>query len=326
MSRRAMAEKELSSDREDNTPRGGVTTKKTKGEKEGRLAMLEAQVALLLAERDSMRADLRESQEDSASLRSMVTTLRTELHGVREATERFPAELKSKAMQPLEAMRTELQGVLQETAAFRARLGVLEREMSTVQGTQQGHTQELKDVGIFRAQQSFLQAAADRTELAGAEQSRIVAELRAEVAGLQQRHASLASSSGAEHAAHRQAQSALRSTVDTASMQLEALQSALGGLQASGGAGQEAHERLKKAAKRQELTMQRMAETSEARAGELRGLIKSLADQLKPLHDTSRRHAAQIEELSSGINVLAELLKFTGRSRSNQLAEALHAV
>jgi mRNA-degrading endonuclease YafQ of YafQ-DinJ toxin-antitoxin module len=55
-------------------------------------------------------------------------------------------------------------------------------------------------------------------------------------------------------------------------------------------------------------------------------LIKTLADQLKPLHETSRRHATQIEEISSGINVLAELLKFTNRNRSHSLADALHAM
>ena len=37
------------------------------------------------------------------------------------------------------------------------------------------------------------------------------------------------------------------------------------------------------------------------------GLIKTVADQLRPLHETSRRHASQIEEISAGINVLAEL-------------------
>jgi hypothetical protein len=45
-----------------------------------------------------------------------------------------------------------------------------------------------------------------------------------------------------------------------------------------------------------------------------------------PLHETSRRHAAQIEEVSSGINVLAELLRFTNRNRTQTLADALGSV
>ena len=44
------------------------------------------------------------------------------------------------------------------------------------------------------------------------------------------------------------------------------------------------------------------------------------------LHETSRRHASQIEEVSSGINVLAELLRFTNRNRTQTLADALHTV
>jgi hypothetical protein len=68
------------------------------------------------------------------------------------------------------------------------------------------------------------------------------------------------------------------------------------------------------------------SQVHETRAGELRALIKTLADQIKPLHDTSRRHASQIEEVSSGINVLAELLRFTNRNRTQTLADALNAV
>ena len=54
----------------------------------------------------------------------------------------------------------------------------------------------------------------------------------------------------------------------------------------------------------------------EARAGEARALIKSLAEQLVPLQGASRQHGAQIEELSSGISVLADLVRFNNRSRT----------
>ena len=70
----------------------------------------------------------------------------------------------------------------------------------------------------------------------------------------------------------------------------------------------------------------RPCQVHETRAGELRALIKALSEQIKPLHDTSRRHAAQIEEVSSGINVLAELLRFTNRNRTQTLADALGSV
>ena len=55
-------------------------------------------------------------------------------------------------------------------------------------------------------------------------------------------------------------------------------------------------------------------------------LLSGSASFCKLLHETSRRHAEQIEELSSGINVLAELLKFTNRNRSQTLADALAAM
>ena len=85
-------------------------------------------------------------------------------------------------------------------------------------------------------------------------------------------------------------------------------------------------DKLKKAAKRHELLLQRVSEVHEQRASELRALIKTLADQMRPLHETSRRHAAQLEEVSSGINVLAELLRFSNRNRTQTLADALGAV
>jgi hypothetical protein len=47
---------------------------------------------------------------------------------------------------------------------------------------------------------------------------------------------------------------------------------------------------------------------------------------MRPLHDTARRHAAQIEELSSGINVLVELLKYTHNSRTRILNDTLSAL
>ena len=78
----------------------------------------------------------------------------------------------------------------------------------------------------------------------------MLGELRAELSGLQQRHASLASSSTAEHAAHRQATATLHSSVDAMAMQTEAMQRAVGGLQANEAAASATSEKLKKAAKR----------------------------------------------------------------------------
>lgn len=103
----------------------------------------------------------------------------------------------------------------------------------------------------------------------------------------------------------------------------------------------ETGEKMKRAAKRHELLLQRLAEVQEARAGmpspssdaaaaaalphrecrrraaELRSQIQSLAEQLLPLQKASRQHGAQIDELSSGVTVLADLIRHNNRSRSS---------
>uniref|UniRef100_A0A7S3F7N4 Uncharacterized protein n=1 Tax=Haptolina ericina TaxID=156174 RepID=A0A7S3F7N4_9EUKA len=84
-------------------------------------------------------------------------------------------------------------------------------------------------------------------------------------------------------------------------------------------------DKLKRAAKRHELLLQRLTEVQEARAGELRSLVKAVVDQLTPLQTTSRQHASQIEELSSGVSVLADLVRFNNRSRSTGVADALRS-
>ena len=275
-----------------------------------------------MADRDKAE----DSNDEIAQLRLAVSELRRDMVGVRESVDRVGRDLKAHAVDPINTLRAELQAAQGDAASLRAQVSVLSTQLATVQQAQQEHALHLKDVAVLRAQQGFVQAAADRADLATAEQTRALGEVRAELAGLQQRHASLASSAVAEHNAHRQAQSALRSSSETCAMQIESLGGEVGGLKASEASTSETAEKLKKAAKRHELLLHRVSEVHEQRAGELRALIKALAEQIRPLHETSRRHAAQIEEVSSGINVLAELLRFTNRSRTQTLADALGTV
>ena len=293
---------------------------------EAKIAALEAQVALLLAERDASKAALAESQEDYASLRLTASALKSELFGVREALDRVTKELKNDALLPLTQVREDVQQQRHEGAALKAQLAVFEREISSNSVAKQEQGQQLQDLAVLRAQLGFVQAAADRADIASSEQARLFGEMRSEIAGLQQRHASLASGSAAEHNAHRQSHAALRSAAQANALAIEALQTAVGGLQASETNAGEACEKLKKASRKQEQLLQQQGEAQEARASELRALIRTVADQLRPLHEICRRHAAQIEEISSGINVLAELLKFTNRSRTQSLADTLKAL
>ena len=290
------------------------------------MASLEARVAYLETELDAGRANVEETQEENAALRLQVGEMRRDMVSMRETLERLTKELKSNAMQPIHELRQELQTAANETHGLKAQVAVLQSQLVAAQAAQHEHATQLKDVAVLRAQQGFVQAAADRVDLATTEQTRLLGEVRSELAGLQQRHAALASSAVAEHGSHRSAQSQLRSSAETLALQLESVQAEMGGLRANDAVNGETCEKLKKAAKRHELLLHRLTEVQEARAGELRQLIKTLADQIKPLHDTSRRHASQIEEVSSGINVMAELLRFTNRNRTQTLADALGSV
>ena len=287
------------------------------------IATLEAQVAMLLADREDNRAALADAQEEAASLRQTVSALKSELHAVRENVDRVSSDLRTESAQPLAALRNELNALTHESTTMRAQLAMHERALSEARTAQHEHAQQLQDVAILRATQGYIQASSDRTDVAAADLTRQMTEMRAELAALQQRHASLTSGTNAEHNAHRQAFVSVRSASDSMAMQIETLQGAVGGLQANEATASATSEKLKKAARRHELLVQGLKEVHEQRATELRGLVKTVADQLRPLHETSRRHAAQIEEISAGINVLAELLKFTNRNRTQTFADAL---
>ena len=255
----------------------------------------------LLAGRASVQTVLEESSDDVSALRIQMNEQRRELSTLRDVVDRLARE-KSAALQEVSQTRSELQAAMAEAASVKTECTLLASQLASALTVQHEHTAQLKDVAVLRAQQGFVQAAADRADLAAAEHGRLLGEVRAELAGLQQRHAALASGAAAEHAAHRQTQAALRSTAEGVALQLESLTGDVGSLRASETAAGEECEKLKKAAKRHEMLLHRVSEVHEARAGELRALIKALSDQIKPLHETSRRHAAQIEEVSSGIN------------------------
>ena len=266
---------------------------------EADVASLDAQVGALMSDRSIDREKLEESHTEMRSLRMELSEIRRDMSSVRDAVDRLGRELKAQAVDPIFSLRTELAAVTGENATLRAQVSTLSTQMAALQQTQTEQAVQLQDVAVLRAQQGFVQAAADRADAASAEQARVLSELRAELAGLQQRHAALASSAVTEHNAHRQAQGALRSTAETVALQLESLGGEVGNVKSAGAASTEACEKLKKAAKRHELLLHRVSEVHEQRASELRALIKTLADQLRPLHETSRRHAAQIEEVSS---------------------------
>jgi hypothetical protein len=237
---------------------------KRKAAETASLASIEARVNQLEVDKETHTQAITEVQEENAALHMVVSELRRELSAQRDTSERLAKELKETAQQPLQETRQELSAAVSEVNSLKAQVAVLTSQLSTCLQTQQDHTSQLRDVPVLRAQQGFVQAAADRADLATAEQTRLIGELRAELAGLQQRHAALASSNVAEHGAHRQVQSALRSSAETVALQLESSQTEMGSLRANDAASTETCEKLKKAAKRHELLLHRL---TEVRAG-----------------------------------------------------------
>jgi chromosome segregation ATPase len=287
-----------------------------KAAQEAAIALLQQQVAALIEEGEETREALLESRGEIEGLRNSLGDVRREVGGVADRVERVSTELAQTSAPALAGMRVELQKAAAELAGLKAHCSMLGNGLEAAQTVQADHGAQLKDIVVLRTQQAFMQTAADRAESSFSEQTRMMGELRAELAGLMQKHAGLAGSSAAEHAGHRQAHTGLRQSLDAAAMQLESMQGQVAALHVSEASVGQTSEKLKKAARRHELLVQRLNETQEARSSELRGLIKSLAEQLQPLQESSRRHASQIEEVSSGINVLAELLRFTNRARA----------
>ena len=76
------------------------------------------------------------------------------------------------------SLRAELNTANGEAAALRAQCSVLSSQLATVQQGHSEHALQLKDVAVLRAQQGFVQAAADRAELSSAEQARVLGEVR----------------------------------------------------------------------------------------------------------------------------------------------------
>mmetsp|Transcript_24376 Transcript_24376/g.40330 ORF Transcript_24376/g.40330 Transcript_24376/m.40330 type:complete len:316 (+) Transcript_24376:18-965(+) len=291
--------------------------------------MILRDVKTLMKDNTFTRSMLSEARTTMDGLRNAVGALKTELKFVSSHVEQMVDELKHNTTQRLAGLQGEIQTAVHEIAGLKSQVAIIENGMETVQTTQAEHAKHLKDVAVVKTQHQFVQSNAARTEQAVIEHTKLINEMRAELAGLSQRHAALSSGCSAERAAQTQQTAGLRSSFETHSMQLEQAQAQVAALHASEDNAQRTAEKLKKAVKRQELLLQRISEVHETRSSELRGLVKAVAEQLRPLQDASHRHDSQIEECCSGINVLSELLRFSNRGRattgSSAYADVLHS-
>ena len=282
------------------------------------IAALQQTVEFLSAEAQASREWRAEGRAAIDGLRTDVAGLRSELKFTCGRLERALDELKTSTSQQLASQRGELQVAVNELAALKTQVALLTNGLEVAQASLHEHGGHLKDVAVLKAQHGFLQGAAERHDHAVAEQGRSLQEARAELAGLQQRHAALASGSAAEHAAAQQQAASLRSSLETHALSLEQLvgQVAAMGVTVEGeGVSVEKLEEGGEAARAAAAQAERAPRGEERRAPRPRPA--ATVDQLRPLQEKSSRHGAQIEEVSAGMNVLAEVLHFSNGSRAS---------
>ncbi|KAL1505111.1 hypothetical protein AB1Y20_008870 [Prymnesium parvum] len=287
-------------------------------------AVSSADVLALRSELRELRTAAEEQREAVGALQAENRELRAavgELRGLAHAAEARRGEAEEKLRSSLEARLGGAQAEAAEAArglaALQTRVALVDHAQQATASTAHELTAQLKDVAIVRTFQTFLQQSVERSEQAGVETGRLLTQVRAELAGLQQRHAALASANTAEHCAQQTQHGKLHSLTEDCLTRLQAFESRLSACDSACKVSTETGEKMKRAAKRHELLLQRLAEVQEARAAELRSQIQSLAEQLLPLQKASRQHGAQIDELSSGVTVLADLIRHNNRSRSS---------
>ena len=191
---------------------------------------LHAAVKELSAENGALKSALYECRAGMEGLRSAVGALKSELKFVTERLESTMGELKSSTATRVASLSGEMQSTASEVAGLRAQGAAIESSLETVRSELQSHGEVLKEVAIVRAEHSFISSSSNRLEQGFAEQRRIVSDLRAEMAGLSQKHSALSTSTSADQSATQQAIAAIRSNTDTHATQLDVLHSRLSAL------------------------------------------------------------------------------------------------
>ena len=154
---------------------------------------LESQVKVLRGECRDNRQLVGEVQAENKQLRGALDELN---HRVATSTARLTQQfddLRQSMEQRLGAITLESQATARELAALQTRVALLASSQESASGMAHEHASQLKDVAVLRTQQTFLQQSVERSEQSALETSRLMTQLRAELAGLQQRHAALAS-------------------------------------------------------------------------------------------------------------------------------------
>ena len=217
---------------------------------------LESQVKALRNECRESRQLIGEVQSENKQLKAMLEEVN---HRVETSTARLSQQfddLRQSIEQRFGTISLEGQATARDLASLQTRVALLASSQESASSMAHEHTSQLKDVAVLRTQQSFLQQSVERSEQSSLESSRLMTQLRAELAGLQQRHASLASSSGVEHSSHKTQHGELRSLVEDCVTRLQGVETRLSVSDGTATATAENGEKLKRAAKRHELLLQ----------------------------------------------------------------------
>lgn len=309
------------------TTRNGMASRRassaTPSEKKDslRIFALEQQVAKLQQESEAAQAFRSEARAALEGLRNAVGALKVEQKFASQRADSAIAELRSDWSQQVSSQRGELSTVTQQVLEVRPMVAALSTKLEALQRTQQEQSDALRSLSTVEKVETL---ALQITELerAASERDRLVDGQRDGLAAAAKEHAALASSTAATNAAHVRYLDGLRSSLETHTLALQQLSSQAAALHATERSVAAELDSLKKASGRAEMLLQRMGEVHSGRCVELRSLIESTADQLAPLQADNSRHATQIDELTAGITVLAELLHFTNRARSSTFASA----
>lgn len=287
-----------------------------------RIFALEQEVAKLQQESETAQAFRTEARAALEGLRNAVGALKVEQKFSSQRADNAIAELRGDWSQQVSSFRGELTTVTQQVLEVRPMVTMLSSKLEALQRAQQEQADALRPLPLLQERATELELKLSELERASSERDRIVDSNRDGLAAATKEHAALASSSAAEHAAHVRYLDGLRSSLETHTLALQQLSAQASALHATERSVAAELDSLKKASGRAEMLLQRMGEVHAGRCVELRSLIESTADQLAPLQVENSRHATQIDELTAGITVLAEVLHFSNRARSTTSTKA----
>lgn len=275
---------------------------------------------------DAALADAtRNAHSDHKDNQARIDTLEASLARAEAALSSSLDELRRNSSVRIAAAQGAASTAAVDTASLKTQLALVEASVEACQSAQaetasqareacQGVQAEGRDIAVLKAQVELLQADGARASQREVELARQLQEVRAELSALQQRHAAFESRSVVEQSSAAASANDMRSAVDAHTVRHESVEASLLKAQAERADAAGSIERLKKVARQQQALIKEAGVAADSKAVELRSLVRAVAEHLQPMQSLSRRHSEQIDELTSAVNQLIEMIKSTWRS------------